>query len=133
MNAIAQVAGKDDGLPVVRATIDDEAVHVRLSAARALIRFGAPDEALPVLAAALADDSDSARVQAAIDLIRLEDARGTTALDSLVRSPSPDTREQAVRAMIQLREPTDGLVAALADENAEVRIAAADVILTILE
>jgi hypothetical protein len=35
--------------------------------------------------------------------------------------------------MIQLREPTDGLVAALADENAEVRIAAADVILTILE
>jgi len=132
LNAIAKLAGKAAALPMVRKATADPAIRVRLAAARALIRLGHDDDARPVLVAALGSADEDDRIQAAIDLVRLEDARGLQALTELARATAPATRIQAVRALLQAVQPTDALVAALADESAEVRLVAADVALTLL-
>ncbi len=131
MNAIAEVASKQHALPIIRAALEDEHVNVRLVAARALLRFKETEAARAAPVAALESSSDAAKVQAAIDLVRMKDERGRAALDELARAASPDTRKQAVRALLHAGEVTDGLVRALADESPEVRIIAADVALTL--
>jgi len=133
MNAIAQVATKDEALPLIRTALLDEHVSVRLAAARALVRFKEIEDARTALVAALQSESDSAKVQAAIDLVRIEDKRGRAALDELAQAASPDTRQQAVRALLQVGDATDGLVRAMADESPEVRIIAAEVALTLFD
>ncbi len=131
LNALAQAGAKTEALPVVRPATSDASVHVRLAAARALLRFGAKDAAVALFVASLNADDDSARVQAAVDLAVLKDPRGVAAIEQLATAPSPHTRLAAVRAHIQLGRPTAGLVGAIADENADVRMAAADVILSL--
>jgi HEAT repeat protein len=132
LNAIAEVADKKTALPLIRAAVADESVRVRLAAGRALVRFGDKAAAGPVFAEALGAPTDGVRIQAAVDLVRLEDARGREALAELARATSPATRVQAVRALHQIGAPSDALVNALADESAEVRIVAADVLLTLV-
>ncbi len=133
MNAIAEVASKQQALPMIHAALKDEHVNVRLAAARALLRFKEKKAARAALIAALQSNSDAAKVQAAIDLVRMEDSHGRTTLDELAQAASPDTRKQAVRALLQVGDATDGLVRALADESPEVRIIAADVALTLFQ
>ena len=133
MDAIAEVASKKQALTIVRAGLTDEHVSVRLAAARALLRFKETEAARAALVAALVADSDAAKVQAAIDLVRIGDERGRAILDELARAASPDTRKQAVRALLQGGDASDGLVRALADESPEVRIIAAEVALTLFD
>lgn len=126
----------DGGNPAVaaarRAASRDPEVRVRLAAARALVRLGARDDARATLAAVLAGDDDDARIEAAIDLARLGDSRGGPALAALAEAASPLTRRRAVRALRYLGEPSDALAGALADEDAEVRVTAAETALELL-
>ena len=101
---------------------------MRLAAARALASAGDRAAAIAVLADALAAaDAAATALAAASDLARLGDARGVAALEAAVRDARrpPDERAAAASAHQLARRVTPGLVAALADANAVVRVEAA--------
>jgi len=102
----------------------DPEVAVRLAAARMLASAGDRPGAIELLAAALATD---AALSAATDLARFGDARGVKALEAAVRDAAhgPDPRAAAASAHAAARVITPGLVAALADASAVVRVEAA--------
>ncbi|HSK00880.1 MAG TPA: hypothetical protein VK932_06555, partial [Kofleriaceae bacterium] len=103
---------------------------VRLAAARTLASTGEQAAAIELFAAALAGDS---ALSAAADLARLGDARGTELLDRTVRDAAagPDARAAAAAAHVTARRVTPGLVAALADASAVVRVEAAAALVAI--
>ena len=75
---------------------------------------------------------DELRLIAATQLLRMDDDLGRKGLASLTRSPSVATRRGAVMAFRQADNVTLPLVATLADEAAEVRVAAAETMLALL-
>jgi HEAT repeat protein len=109
---------------IARKLAGDPEIGVRLAAARTLASTGARAEAIELFAAALSTDS---ALSAATDLARFGDARGVKALDAAVRDAAhgPEQRAAAAAAHVTARHVTPGLVAALADANAVVRVEAA--------
>jgi HEAT repeat protein len=124
-NLAVRGVGKPAALVLARRLAADPAVAVRLAAARVLAHGGDRPGAAAIFVAAL-DDLDH-RVQAAVDLAEQDDARGLQALDRLVRDPAhgPIARAAAAAGHRSARRVTPGLVAALADDNAVVRVEAA--------
>jgi HEAT repeat protein len=104
--------------------LGDPEPRVRLAAARVVSRKADRAAAIAVLVELLAGD---ARLAAATDLAELGDSRGTDILDQRVRDleAAPDQRAAAAAAHRSARTVTPGLVAALADPSAIVRVAAA--------
>jgi HEAT repeat protein len=62
--------------------LGDDAVPVRVAAARALDRAGYPDQALPILTAALKDDTGTTRLWA-ITVLDEMDERARPAIDAI--------------------------------------------------
>ena len=127
-NLLVRALGKANGVAAARKLTEDKELGVRLAAARVLAHNGDPATAATVFAAALAtDDADDHAAQAAADLAALGDPRGLARLTQLVRDPkrSPEQRAAAAAAHRTAHHVTSGLVAALADSNALVRVQAA--------
>ena len=127
-NTLVRALGKDGALAPARTLSADPELDVRLAAARVLVRAGDKAAAANVFAAALAaDDAHDHAAQAAADLAALDDPRGLARLGELVRDPhrTPEQRAAAAAAHRSAHHVTPGLVAALADGNAVVRVQAA--------
>lgn len=132
LNAAAELAPREQAVALVAPLARDPEPAVRLAAARALERLGRGRDAAAIWAEALAWPDEALRLQAAADLMRAGDPRGRAALEALATTASPATRRQAVASLAAAREPTDGAIAALADENGLVRVAAALTLLSVL-
>ncbi len=111
--------------------LGDKRVDVRIAAARALLDTSLRAKAIETLAAAIGDNDDSVRLQAARNLVGAKDPRGLQTLVALLKSASASTRSSAISAHIFAKTISLGLVAALADESAELRIKTAEALLTI--
>jgi HEAT repeat protein len=111
----------------------DRRIEVRLTAARLLLHLGHPERSRAELAAALTHRDPYVRIDAAIDLCRMGDARGPAPLERLARSDDDEVRAAAVHAHASIGRSTAGLVAALADPAAELRLAAAEILLAVLD
>lgn len=123
-NLAVRGSGPAAAVVVARALAGDRVLAVRLSAARVLAHAGDRAGAAAVFAAGLDDPEQG--TQAAVDLVELGDPRGLAALDARVReAASPDARAAAASAHRAARRITPGLVAALADPSAVVRVEAA--------
>lgn len=129
LNAIADAAPKETALRIAGGAIVDDNVTVRLTAARLLKRLGQVERATQEYVATLGSSKDSAVLSAAIDLVRLKDRRGLEAIETLCTSANGQTRAGALRAHYDAREVTKALIGGLADERAQNRLIAADVLL----
>jgi HEAT repeat protein len=127
-NILSRALAKPEAIDAARKLTADTALGVRLAAARVLAHAGDVADAAPVFVAALgADDAQDHAAQAAADLAAIDDPRGLARLDELVRDPkrTAEARAAAAEAHRTAHHVTPGLVAALADNNAIVRVAAA--------
>jgi HEAT repeat protein len=127
-NILVRALGKDEALAAARKLTADAQLGVRLAAARVLAHAGDAADAVPVFVAALgADDAQDHAAQAAADLAAEGAPRGLARLSELVRDPkrTAEARAAAATAHRTAHRVTPGLVAALADGNAIVRVAAA--------
>ena len=127
-NLAVRAVGKPAALAVARKLAADPELAVRLAAARVLAHTGDPAAATAIFLAGLAPTARlDDRLQAAIDLAAQDDARGAQALDAAIRDPAlaPAARATIAAAHRTARRITPGLVAALADRSATVRVAAA--------
>jgi HEAT repeat protein len=123
-NMAARAVDRTRAAAIAHRLAGDPELGVRLAAARTLASTGERAAAIEIFAAALTGD---AALSAASDLARLGDPRGVQALEAAVRDAdaSPDRRAAAAAAHVTARRVTAGLVAALADANAVVRVEAA--------
>jgi HEAT repeat protein len=123
-NTAVRAVDRTTAAAVARRLAADPELSVRLAAARTLASTGDTAAAIELFAAALATDS---ALSAATDLARLGDDRGVKLLESAVRDAAagPDRRASAASAHVTARRITPGLVAALADPSAVVRVEAA--------
>lgn len=132
LNLLAQAVGdKKELLALAQPLAKDPEVRVRLAAARALASAGDRDTAAAVFRAAL---SGNYAAQAAADLAALDgDATALATLATLAADPARTAtqRMEAVDAHRTAHRITAGLVAALADANALVRIEAASVLVAL--
>lgn len=127
--AVAELVSKKRALELLGRRLVDSDPTVALAAARALLSLGVEDQARPMLYKLLTAHVDAVRVQAAKLLLPIDEKEALTTLSALCGAADPGTREAAVRAHTAGHRPSTGLVAALADEDAQVRIAAADTLL----
>ena len=123
-NTAVRAVGTSPAVGLARRLITDRDIGVRLAAARLLAHAGDRAAAVGVFADALSGDH---ALDAASDLAALGDDRGVQRLDAMVRDreASPDQRAAAASAHRAAHRITPGLVAALADPSAVVRVAAA--------
>lgn len=130
-NVAVRALGTEGGRAFALRLLADKEPAVRLAAARVLAHAGDRATAAPVFAEALANPELA--LQAAADLADQGDARGTAALDAAVRdlTRGADRRAAAAAAHRGAHVVTPGLVAALADPSAIVRVEAAAAIVTI--
>ncbi len=129
-NMAARAVDRTRAAAIARRLAGDPEPGVRLAAARTLASTGDRAAALEIFAAALTGDD---AVSAAADLARLGDPRGEAALEAAVRDAAggPDRRAAAAAAHVTARRVTPGLVAALADPSAVVRVEAAATLVAI--
>lgn len=123
-NTAARAVDRTTAAAIAKRLASDPELSVRLAAARTLASTGDTAAAIELFAAALTTD---AALSAATDLARLGDDRGVKVLESAVRDATsgPDRRASAASAHVSARRITPGLVAALADRSAVVRVEAA--------
>ena len=124
-NLAMRALGKPVVVVLATRLAGDRELAVRLAAARVLAHGGDRQAAAAIFAAALHDPDHG--LQAAIDLADQDDARGVQALDAAVRDAEhgPVARAAAAGAHRTAHRITPGLVGALADDNAVVRVEAA--------
>jgi len=124
-NLAMRALGKPAAVALATRLAGDRELAVRLAAARVLAHGGDRQAAAAIFAAALHDPDHG--LQAAIDLADQDDARGVQALDAAVRDAEhgPVARAAAAGAHRTAHRITPGLVGALADDNAVVRVEAA--------
>lgn len=124
-NVAVRALGKDGAVALAKRLLADKELGVRLAAARVLAHTGDKPAAAAVFVEALG--APDFALSAASDLAAQGDARGTGALDAMVRDPkrSADQRAAAAAAHRSAHEVTPGLVAALADASGVVRVEAA--------
>ena len=124
-NLALRALGKPAAVTLARRLAGDRELAVQLAAARVLAHGGDRTAAAAIFAAALHDPDRG--LQAAIDLADLDDARGVQALDDAVRDAEhgPVARAAAADAHRTAHRITPGLVSALADDSAVVRVEAA--------
>lgn len=127
-NQLVAAVGKQAALPIARRLTTDKELKVRLAAARVLAHAGDREGAVAVYSAALTGNDDV--TQPAADLAELADPRGLELLSKLVRDPArtAEQRQEAAFAHRNAHRVTPGLVAALADPSALVRVEAAHTI-----
>jgi HEAT repeat protein len=127
-NLAVRAVGAQAARAVANRLTGDRELAVRLAAARVLAHAGDRPGAAAIFAAALA--APDHRLEAAADLASQGDERGTQALDAAVRDPALGQLERAaaVDAHRAAHIITPGLVAALADDSAVVRVEAAAVL-----
>lgn len=123
----AATAGKIDQ------ALGDASWEVRAAAVEALPRLVPGPGATELLLARLADTSGLVRVRAALILASMRHARGTEALARLCRDDDEAAREAAIRAHGSQTLLTMGLVEALADTSAPIRVIAAETLLKVLD
>lgn len=129
MNTAAEVMSDVDAMAIAKRGLADVHEDVRIAAARLLIRLGDVEQGRSALTAALASNQLGPRLAAATELARLDDANAIALLGQLARSGNADQRKAALAAHKAAQVLSDGLVAALGDENIDVRLAAADALL----
>jgi HEAT repeat protein len=127
-NLAVRGLGTPAAVGLARTLATDPELGVRLAAARVLAHAGDRAAAAAIFAAALGDADHG--LEAAIDLAAQDDPRGTQALGERVRDPAhgPAARAAAAAGHRAARRITPGLVAALADDSAAVRVEAAGAI-----
>jgi len=125
----AQGGNAARGAGPLDALAGDPTPAVALAAARALARVGRADRASAVFAAHLAGATPAAEVEAAEGLAALGDRRGVEALEKLATHPEPAIRRAALAGLPRGLPVPAAIVAALGDEDREVRVAAAVAIL----
>jgi len=133
LNALAEIVSEQRALELVSDALVDERMEVRLIAARVLVRLGRPGRAMQTFQSALESPDERLRLKAAAQLLRIDDDQGSKALGDLTKSSNVATRRSAAGAFAQADNVTLTLVGILADEAAEVRIAAAAALLGLLE
>lgn len=131
--AAAYAAPRERALAAAGRAIVDRRAEVRLAAARLLLHLGQVERARQEMSAALVGPDAMLRLDAAVDLARRSDPRAVAVLDRLARSRAPEVRTAAIAAHANPPRITGGLVAALADPVAELRVAAAERLLEAAE
>ncbi len=129
MNTAAEVMNKADAMALAKRGLADVHEDVRIAAARLLIRLGETSAGNRALSAALDSNQLGPRLAAATELARQGDDAAIALLGRLARSGSAEQRQAALGAHKAAQVLSDGLVAALGDDNIDVRLAAADALL----
>ncbi len=129
LNTAAEVMSEADAAALAKQGLADVHEDVRIAAARLLIRLGDVDAGRKALARALGSNQLAPRLAAATELARMGDAAAIALLGQLARSGNAEQRQAALGAHKTAKVLSDGLVAALGDENIDVRLAAADALL----
>lgn len=132
LNAMADALPRDRALALAGSAIVDPRIEVRLTAARVLRRLGQEARARAEFAAALASPQPSARLSAALDLLRLRDDRGLAVLTELGTSSDDSVRSSALQAHLSIGRLSPAVVAALADDVADNRLIAIELLLSSL-
>jgi len=133
LNALARALPAKTARKLAGGALTDARIDVRLAAARALISLGARKLATAELRAALSNPSGRARLDAAADLARLGDKDGIAMLESLATHRDIDLRAAAIPLQRFAPFPSAGLVRALADDSARLRLMAAELVLERLD
>ncbi|MBT8492024.1 MAG: HEAT repeat domain-containing protein [Deltaproteobacteria bacterium] len=133
VNSVARAMPKKQALRLVGAALADRRTEVRLAAARALLALGGERMAIAELDKALDDAVARNRLDAAVDLSRLGKARGREVLAALAEHRDPKVRSMAVPLQRFLPKPSRGLIRALGDDSARLRLVAAELILEMLK
>ncbi|MCP4443866.1 MAG: hypothetical protein GY811_00790 [Myxococcales bacterium] len=129
LNTATKVLSAPAALALAKRALDDVHEGVRIGGARLLIRLGHDELGVAALRRAMASVHFEQRLSAASELARRGDGDAVELLGKLARSGSPDQRRAALAAHSTASAVSDGLVAALGDENIGVRLAAADALL----
>ena len=140
-NLAVRALGKPAAVALAHKLVADPEPAVQLAAARVLAHAGEPQAAVAVFVAVLGSAAagpeprpdggpgprPELRIDAAVDLAALGDPRGVQALDAAVRDTTHGSalRAAAAAAHRTAHRITPGLVAALADDSAVVRVEAA--------
>ncbi|MEZ4368426.1 MAG: hypothetical protein R2939_19425 [Kofleriaceae bacterium] len=135
--ALGAILGDAAAATTAHGLLADPAPSVRRAAARVAAYGGTAAEradAVAVFAALMGDDDADLALTAAAELVALGDPRGADALSArLVRqtdASSPRLRAAGLHLTVA-RIVTPGLVAALADPDARVRVAAAHALIAL--
>lgn len=129
MNTAAEVLSQAEALALAKQALADVHEEVRIAAARLLIRLGEEALGLEALHKATASDQLGPRLSAATELARRGDKKAAELLGRLARTGTPEQRQAALAAHKAAGVVSDGLIAALGDDNISVRLAAADALL----
>ncbi len=144
LNAADGIARRSAALRLVSTRLHDSSAEVRLATARALASLGMASRARQALRAELEHRDPVLRARAAAELVRLQqqaredeasssdawsDAKPREVLSRLAQAPAIDARRAAIAGHRRAAVITPGLIAALADSAAELRIEAAEVVL----
>jgi len=123
-NLAVRALGKPAAVALAHKLVTDAEPAVQVAAARVLAHAGESQAAAAVFGAVLGNPAlRGLRVDAALDLAALGDPRGVQALDDAVRDAAHGSAARAAAAAAHRITP--GLVAALADDSAAVRVEAA--------
>jgi HEAT repeat protein len=131
VNLLAQALTAEAARARATAALRDPAPTVVLAAARALAYLDDRPAAIAALATIVASGAPIDRAHAAAELARLGDARGRAALDLAAGDADPEVRRAVIDAHLGAGTVTPSLWGALADDQADNRLAAAITILTL--
>ena len=132
LNAVAEILAAGEALALAEPLLGDPRVEVAMAAARVSARLGRSAAAAHLYARVLSDPREELRLIAATELVRMDDERGAKGLERLSKSRSASARRGAALAHRFRGNVTLPLVAILADDDATVRIAAAETMLGLL-
>jgi HEAT repeat protein len=134
VNSISRAVPKSSALRLAGSALADRRIEVRLAAARALLALGSERMAVAELEKALDDASASNRLDAAVDLARLGKKRARDVLAELAEHRDLKVRTMAMPLQrFASDHPTRGLVRALGDDSAALRMQAAELILDLID
>ena len=131
LNTVASATTRDSALAFAGRGMADTRLEVRLTAARLLLKLGVVEPALKAFREALGADQLSPRLIAATDLARRDDPDAINLLSRMAQTGPRKQREAAFAAHRAAGIVTTGLVAGLGDTNIEVRLTAADMVVSL--
>ncbi len=130
LNAATRCAPRHYALEMAILASADTHVQVSLTAARLLRRLGEDTRASATFQRVLRSEILADKLSAAADLAIIGDANAMQLLSSLSMSGSTDERIAAIDVQRASRVVSEGLLASLTDPALEIRLAAADALLS---
>ncbi|MBL4633649.1 MAG: HEAT repeat domain-containing protein [Kofleriaceae bacterium] len=130
LNAATRCAPRQYAIKMAILASADTNVQVSLTAARLLRRLGEDTRASATFQLVLRSETLADRLSAAVDLAIIGDANAMQLLSQLSMSGSTAQRIAAIDLQRSSRVVSEGLLASLSDPELEIRLAAADALLS---